>query len=465
MSLARDSMSPPNSAPLWSSQVAAYIGTIGAAVGLGSVWRFPYLAGVHGGGLFIAVFMIACLFIAAPLLIAEFMIGRYARVPAPAAAGTMAASVGASRRWNIIGQLGTGASFLVISYYSIIAGWVIAYACKCGFGQLAGLSRPALHAEWALFIDNPWRLMGWQALFLGAVTYVSARGLGRGIEIASRIRAPALLISLLVLVAYSLATGDIAETLRFAFAPHWSALSGQMVLAAIGQAFYACGVGAALMIAYGSYMSRHAPLVRPAMLITLSILVVSLLATLMVFPLVFRFHMNPAAGPTLVFEVLPAAFAVMPAGRFIGTIFFLLLILAAFTPTLAMFEPVVATLQARGFRRGTAAITTAASTWLVGIGSVLSFNVLAGWHPFEHVPSLGGKTLFELADFVAGNILMPVGALFTSIFIGWKLLPATLAAEIGGSSVILLRTCRILLRWICPAAILAVLIAAFIPGG
>ena len=457
-------MPTPKVTPNWSSQLAVYLGTIGAAVGLGSIWRFPYLAGTYGGGLFIAVFVIACLFTAAPLLIAEFMIGRYARVPPPAAAGAMAADLGASRRWNVIGQLGTLASFVVASYYTIIAGWVIAYAWKCGLGTLAGLPRPALHAEWEGFLASPWRLMGWQVLFLGAVAYISARGLGRGIEIASRIRAPALLILLLLLDAYSLATGDVGETLRFAFAPRWSALSGEMVLAAIGQAFYANGVGAALMIAYGSYMSRRATLVRPALLITSSILLVSLLATLLVFPLVFRFHMDPAAGPTLVFEVLPAAFAVMPGGRLIGTIFFLLLILAALTPTLAMFEPIVAWLEARGLKRRAAVATTAVSMWLAGIGSVLSFNVLAGWHPFEHVPALAGKTVFELADFIAGNVLMPVGALCSSLFIGWKLNREMFAAEIGGTSVLVWKACRIMLRYLCPAAILAVLLAAFVPG-
>lgn len=453
-----------NLTPNWSSQLAVYLGTIGAAVGLGSIWRFPYLAGTHGGGVFIGVFVIACLGIAAPLLVAEFMIGRYARVAPPAAAGAMAVDIGASRRWNIIGLLGTGASFVICSYYSIIAGWVIAYALKCGQGALAGLPRPALHAEWERFLANPWLLMGWQVLFLGAVAFISARGLGRGIELASRIRAPALLILLLLLDAYSLATGDVAQTLRFAFAPHWSALSGEVVLAAIGQAFYANGVGAALMIAYGSYMSRRAPLVRPALLITASILLVSLLATILVFPLVFRFHMDPAAGPTLVFEVLPAAFAVMPGGRLIGTVFFLLLILAALTPSLAMFEPVVAWLEMRGMPRGRAVVTTATTMWLAGVGSVLSFNVLASWHPLDHVPVLAGKTVFELADFIAGNLILPVGALFTCLFIGWRLNQAMFSTEMGGKTTLVWTVCRIMLRYVCPAAILAVLLAAFLPG-
>jgi neurotransmitter:Na+ symporter, NSS family len=457
-------ISKPNIAPKWSSQLAVYLGTIGAAVGLGSIWRFPYLVGTHGGGTFIGVFVIACLVIATPLLVAEYMIGRYARVPPADVAGAMAADIGASPRWNIIGQLGTIAAFLIGSTYTIVAGWVVAYAWKCGRGALAGLSRPELHDEWRQFLSDPWASMGWQALFLGAVAFISAHGLGRGIEIASRIRAPALLVLLLLLDGYSLASGDVAEGLRFAFAPHWNTISGELVLAAIGQAFYATGVGCAMMLAYGSYMSRAAPLLRPALFVSGSILLVSLLATLLVFPLVFRFHLDPAGGPTLVFEVLPAAFASMPGGRLVGTVFFLLLILAALTPSLACFEPTVASMIARGVSRRRSAVTTAILMGLAGVGSILSFNVLSSWHPLKQVPVVAEKGVFELVDFISGNVLLPVGALLTCVFIGWRLDEKMFAAEIGGSGVWVWKACRVLLRYVCPIAIFAVLVVAFLPG-
>ena len=448
----------------WSSQLAVYLGTIGAAVGLGSIWRFPYLAGTLGGGVFIGAFVLACLFIATPLLVAEFMIGRYSRRAPIDAAGSMALSIGRSRRWNIIGKIATIAAFMICSYYTIVAGWVVAYAWKCATGALAGMSRPELQTVWRHFLADPWQIMGWQVLFLCAVTFISARGLGPGIELASRIRAPVLLVLLLVLDAYSLATGDVAQTLRFVFVPHWSMLSAGVILAAIGQAFYATGVGMGMMIAYGSYMSRRAPLVRPALLVSGSILLVSVMATILVFPLVFRFHMDPAGGPALVFDVLPTAFALMPGGRFIGTIFFVLLIFASLTPTLAGFEPVVAWLQARGMRRGPAAATSVFAAWLAGIGSVLSFNVLANWRPLDWIPILAGKTMFEVVDFVSGNLLLPVCALLTCIFIGWRLDRATFAAELDGASALLAAVCRVLLRYVCPVAIAAVLLAAFLQG-
>jgi neurotransmitter:Na+ symporter, NSS family len=453
-----------SSTPIWSSQLAVYLGTIGAAVGLGSIWRFPYLAGTLGGGAFIGLFVLACLVIATPLLIAEYMIGRYSGLAPTDAAGAMAVSIGRSRRWNIIGQIGTTAAFLITSYYSIVAGWVVAYAWKCATGALAGLSRTGLQGEWQHFLAGPWQLMGWQVLFLGLVAFISGRGLGPGIELASRIRAPALLVLLLLLDAYSLATGDVAQTVQFVFAPHWSAVSPNVVLAAIGQAFYATGVGMAMMLAYGSYMPRRAPLVRPALLVSGSILAVSLLATILVFPLVFRFRMNPAGGPTLVFDVLPTAFSFMPGGRWIGSVFFLLLIFAALTPTVAGIEPVVAWLQARGMRRGPAAAVSAFTAWLAGIGSVLSFNVIAGWHPLAGIPIFAGKTFFEVVDFVSGNILLPLSALLTCVFVGWRLDKATFDAELAGTAALVAGGCRILLRYVCPAAISAVLVAALLQG-
>jgi NSS family neurotransmitter:Na+ symporter len=454
-----------SSTPVWSSQLAAYLGTIGAAVGLGSIWRFPYLAGTLGGGTFIAVFVLACLFIATPLLTAEFMIGRHARLPPTSAPGALAASIGASRHWNVIGQTATVAVFLIISYYTMIAGWVVAYAVKCARGDLVGLTRPMAQAEWHAFLSDPWQLIGWQLVFLVTVAFISGRGLGRGIEVVSRIRAPALLVLLLLLDGYALYTGDVTAALRFAFAAHWEALSAGLILAAIGQAFFATGVGLGMMLAYGSYMSRDAPLVRPALAVSGSILLASLLATLLVFPLVFRFHMDPAGGPALVFDVLPTVFAVMPGGRLVGTVFFLLLILAALTPTLAGLEPIVAWLGTRGWSRPRAAAVSAVAVWVTGLGSVLSFNVLANWHPLNVVPLLTGKTLFELIDFFAGSVLAPVGALLTCLLTGWRLDRAIFAAELRGTAPFVRRTCRMLLRYVAPLAIGAVLLAAFLPGG
>jgi NSS family neurotransmitter:Na+ symporter len=446
----------------WPTQAAFYLATVGAAVGLGSIWRFPYLTGTNGGSAFVFIFVVACVAIATPLLVAEFMIGRRSRRSPPEAAGAVAASFGQSRAWNVIGTLGTVAAFLIMSYYTVIAGWVLAYAWKCASGEITALAPREVAGHFHEFLANPLRLGAWHFAFIALVCAISARGVNRGIELANRIRAPGLLILLLILVAYALATGDVARGLAFAFTPDLGKLSANVVLAAIGQAFYATGVGMAIMLAYGAYVPQGASLVRSALVLSGAIVLVSLLATLMIFPLVYKYGLNPAQGADLVFNVLPAAFAEMPAGRIIGTLFFLLLVLAALTPSLAGIEPIVAWLQQRhGLARSKAACAAAMSVWIVGIGSVLSFNLWASWHPFSRITRLRSMTVFDALDFISSNVLLPVGALLTCTLIGWRL-PNTLGdAELAEETARVRRLILLLLRYMCPVAIAAVLITAF----
>ncbi|HKU14166.1 MAG TPA: sodium-dependent transporter [Steroidobacteraceae bacterium] len=443
----------------WSSQLAFYVGAVGVAVGLGSIWRFPYLAGVHGGSVFVFAFVLACLLIAAPLLVAEFMIGRRSRMSPPQAAGELAAAAGLSTRWNSIGWLGTVAVLIIGGYYIVIAGWVLAYTWKCAVGTVTNSATPAEAAAlFDAFRADPLEMGAWHLAFLCLVAWISARGLARGIEVVNLLRAPALLVLLLILTGYALYTGDVERGLHFAFAPDFSKLSAEVMLAAIGQAFFATGVGMAVMIAYGAYVGRDVSLVHSALVTTGSIVVVSLLATLMVFPLVYGYGMNPAQGSELVFHVLPAAFAEMPAGRLIGTLFFLLLVFAALTPSIAVLEPSVAWAEQRfQVSRGRAVIIVTAVTWLLGIGSVLSFNYWADWKPLSWIALLSDQTFFGVSDYIASNVLLPFGALLTSLFIGWRLdwgiAEDELAVERRGVRVAI----RFLLRWVCPFAIAAVM--------
>lgn len=444
----------------WSSGVAFYLATIGAAVGLGSIWRFPYLVGAHGGSAFVLVFVLACLAIAIPLLAAEFLVGRRARTSPMRAVGVVAEAAGRSRAWNAIGVLGVLAAFLIISYYTAIAGWVLAYAWKCATGSLAGLSQAEATAVWEAFLASPGQMLAWQAAFLALVGWVSARGVNRGVEIANRWRAPVLFALLAVLVAYALATGDVARGLAFAFQPDFSKIDGAVLVAAVGQAFFATGVGMAMMITYGAYAPADSSVVRSGALIAVSILIVSLMATVVVFPLVFRFGMDPAQGPELVFVVLPAVFAEMPGGTLVGATFFVMLVVAALTPSLAGFETVVSWLEDRWHVARPKAVAIAiGSSWAVGLASILSFNVLASWHPLDAVPAFAGKTWFDVVDYVASNVLLPAGALLTSLFVGWRLPLATVEEGLAQSPPLVRRLCVLLLRWVCPVALAFVLVA------
>ncbi len=445
----------------WTSRLGFYLAAPGAAVGLGSIWRFPYLTGTNGGSAFVFVFILACLGIATPLLVAEFMMGRRSRRNPAEAAGEVAASFGRSRGWNAIGVLGTAAAFVVMSYYTVIAGWVLAYAWKCVSGELNALPRSAVETQFHEFLSNPWRVGGWHLAFVVLLGGISARGVNRGIEVANKIRAPALLILLLVLVAYALATGDLRQGLAFAFAPDFSRLSANVVLAAIGQAFFATGVGMGMMLAYGAYVPRGASLVRAALFISGSIVLVSLLATLMIFPLVYRYGLNPAQGAELVFNVLPVAFWEMPGGRIVGSLFFVFLILAALTPSLAGLEPMVAWLaQRQGMSRPRAAFAASAAVWAVGIVSVLSFNAWASWHPLDIIPRLRSMTAFDVLDFVSSNLMLPIGALLTCALIGWRLPAGLMDTELTEERAGARRWLRFLLRYVCPLGVIAVLVTA-----
>lgn len=446
-------------AAAWSSNLSVYLCTAGASVGLGSIWRFPYLAGTGGGSAFILIFILACVLVATPLLAAEFALGRKSRLSPPDAAGAVAGN----RHWNAIGILGTLAAYLIFSYYTVIAGWVLAYAWKCAIGLLAAAGPQHVAGLWTEFQARPLEVECWHAVFVALVVVISARGLQGGIEPANRIRAPALLVLLLILVAYALSTGDVRRGLTFAFKPDFSAVNAQVVLSAIGQAFYATGVGQAMMIAFGAYIDRGTSLVRTSLVITGSILAVSLLATMMIFPLVFGYGLNPAQGPALVFDVLPRVFTEMPGGRLVGSLFFLLLVLAATTPSIALLEPVAAWVMSRfGLSRAAAVWAIGITSWALGIGSVLSFNLWAGWFPLSFIPVFAHKTVFDLLDYVSSNIMMPVGALLTSILVGWRVSSVFERDELAETTPIARTACVWLLRYVCPLAILAVFVATLV---
>lgn len=447
----------------WSTDLGFMLGAVGAAVGLGSIWRFPYLAGAGGGFAFIAVFVIACLAFGAPMLIGEAIIGRWSRTSPQRSAGTIAARFGYSRGWDVVGWTGPVAGYLVTSYYTMIAGWVLAYAWLFLTGAYPRGGVAAAAERFHSLTTDTTAASLWQLGFFALVTYISARGVNRGVEFANRWRAPALLAILLVLVIYSLATGDVQRGLSFAFSPDFTRLTPTVLLDAVGQAFYALGICVGVMIVYGAYMPAGEPVGRSVVAVIGSILVVSALATVVIFPLVFHYGLNPASGPELVFQVLPVAFAEMPGGRAIGTLFFALLVLAAFTPTMALMEPWVSWLMERfGLRRAVASCVATGSCWLVGQGSVASFGAAAQWRPLASIPRFAAMNLFGIVDFVSSNLLMPLSALLVSVFLGWRLAGRVPDEEYVGLSAGARRLLLFSLRYLCPVGIAIVLVVGLL---
>ena len=453
-------MSAPRKIEIWSSHLGFYLSVSGAAVGLGTLWRFPFLAGQHGGGLFVLVFTLACVLISAPLLVAEFMLGRRGGPNVPAAAGNVAVAAGHPRSWAVIGALGTLAIFLIMSYYSVVGGWVFSYVEAYAFGAASNLDRDALAARFAALLADPWRLMFWHALFMGATVAIAAAGLNRGIEAANKIMLPGLFGILLGLAIYALAQGDATRGIEFLTHADFRELNGGLVLAAVGQAFFATGVGMAIMIAYGSHVAANESLPRSAIIVVGSIILASVLSSLLIFPLVFEYGVDPAQGPQLAFIVLPSIFVGMPGGAFVGTLFFVLLAFAALTSSIAGLEPAAGWLMDRfGIGRVKAISLVAFAAWLLGLTTVMSFNHWNDVYPLAAFERFHTATIFDLTDFVSANLLLPVGALLTCAFVGWRLRRETVGADFGARApfrAVLLA----LLRYVCPLAIVAVLAGA-----
>lgn len=442
----------------WSSRIAFYFVSIGAAVGLGSMWRFPYLAGQYGGA-FIVVFIATCALITTPILAAEFLLGRRGRGSPPAATRAVATMAGRAPSWASIGWLGTLAMFVIMTYYGVIGGWVLAYAADFAGDGLRGLDAAAIGDRFAALLGDPRALASWHLLFMALTVAISAAGLARGIELANKIMIPGLFALLITLVGYSFATGDMARGAPFIFRADWSQLDAAVVLAAVGQAFYATGIGMGIMLAYGAYVPREVSLLRSGAVISTSIIVASILASLVIFPLAFRHGVDPAQGPELAFVVLPTIFATMPGGQWAGSAFFVLLAFAALSSAIAGIEPSAGVLRERlGWSRGTAATVVGGAMWLAGLTAVLSFNAWAGVRPLAAVPAFADTGIFELLDYTSANLLLPVGALLTCVFVAWRL-PARVVGDELGLRGGLLRGYRLVVGLLCPLAILALFVA------
>lgn len=441
----------------WSSNLAFYLSIAGAAVGLGTLWRFPFLAGHHGGGLFVLVFVVACLLIAVPLLTAEYLLGRRGGPNVPQGAGRVAKASGLSSRWAAIGVLGTLAVFMIMTYYSVIGGWVLSYVAAYATGEVSGLTHAEITTRFNALLADPWRLTFWHAAFMAATVAISSAGLHRGIEVANKIMMPGLFGILLGLAIYALNQGDAGRAIAFLTQVDFSQLSGELVLAAVGQAFFATGVGMAIMIAYGSHVGPATSLPKSAGVVVLSIILASVLCSLLIFPLAFDSGVDPAQGPQLAFIVLPSIFIGMPGGDIVGTLFFVLLAFAALSSSIAGLDPAGGWLMERfGLTRAPAVAIVAAAAWLLGLATVLSFNHWSGVHPLAGIERFKASTIFDLTDFFASNVLLPVGALLTSLLVGWRLDRAMIAGDFGANprvrAVLLM-----LLKYLCPLAIIGVL--------
>lgn len=438
----------------WSSRTGFIFAAIGSAVGLGNFWRFPYTAGENGGGAFVLVYVICVLFIALPLVMSELLIGRRGKMSAVAGTRAVAKEANQGTWWSAIGWLGIATGTLILTFYSVIGGWVIAYILKALTGSFAGASADQIGDMFNTLLADPLQLIFYHTLFIALTAFIVMRGLKGGIEAAVTILMPTLFLMMVGMAIYAAFTGAFVEAVEFLLVPDFSKINSDVVLDAIGQAFFSVGVGAAIMLTYGSYLPKEVNLSESAFVISIADTGVAILAGMLIFPIVFQYGLDPAAGPGLVFVTLPIAFAQMFGGVIIAALFFILLLVAAITSSISLFEISVAWgEEEHGMSRTVSAIIFAGLIWFVGLGTVFSFNNWAGFYPFGGIELFAEMTVFDMIDYITGNIMLLTGGVMIAVFTGWAMSRQATLDELGLSDGFLFSAWLILVRFVAPLAI------------
>lgn len=455
----------------WSNRLMFILAATGSAVGLGNIWKFPYITGENGGGAFVVVYLACIAIVGVPIMMAEIMIGRRGRQSPINTMRSLARDEKAGRAWVLLGWGGVLAGFFILSYYSVIAGWALSYVFRTAAGVFNGVTADGVQSIFNGLVGDPERLLAWHTLFMVMCMAVVARGVRHGLEKAVRILMPALFILLLLLLGYAYNTGAFQQGLDFLFTPDFTkvfykceilnsvescSFDGGPMLVAMGHAFFTLSLGMGAIMVYGSYMPKNSSITASAIMIALLDTVVALIAGMAIFPIVFANGLEPGSGPGLIFQTLPIAFGSMPGGSLFGTIFFVLLVFAAWTSGISLIEPAVAWLvENKEMSRVRASIWVGMSVWLLGLGSVFSFNIWSG-EEFQ----LFGKTFFDLLDYLSANIMLPMGGLLIAIFAGWSMRRVSSVDEFNMGDGFVYKIWWLLIRYITPVAVIAVFLNA-----
>ncbi|WP_136247258.1 sodium-dependent transporter [Halomonas borealis] len=409
----------------WSSRLGFILAATGSAVGLGNIWKFPYMVGESGGAAFVLVYLLSIALIGLPILVTEWMIGRRGQNNPANAMADLATSAGRSKAWMLVGISGILGAFMILSFYSVIGGWSLYYTLNSVTGAFSGQGADGIGALFNDMLGNPGLLLAGHSVFMLLVIGIVARGVTKGLESAARLLMPALGVLLVVLVGYGMTTGHFGEAVSYLFNPDWSKLSGETVLAALGHAFFTLSLGMGIMMAYGSYLGEEVNLLKTARTVVIMDTVIALGAGLAIFPLVFANNLDLASGPGLIFVTLPLAFGQMGGGIVLGLMFFLLLTFAAVTSAISLLEPVVEFVEERTpLSRGASAVVAGAAAWALGIAALLSFNLWSG-------PVLFDLNVFDLLDKLTSKFMLPLTGLGAIVFTGWFLDKESVRRELG----------------------------------
>ncbi|MCQ2291661.1 MAG: sodium-dependent transporter [Bacteroidales bacterium] len=449
-------MADINNSRGFTSNIGAILAAAGGAVGLGNIWRFPYMLGQNGGGAFLLIYIFFVFLIGIPLMMTEFIIGRRSQSNAVGAYRKLAPN---QKGWLILGILSILGGLLIYAFYSVVAGWTLNYLMLACGGKLAGKDTQAITQTFTNFTQGTWWPLASQFLFLILTGAVVTMGVQKGIEKISKILMPALFILLIAMCVRSLTLSGASQGLTFLLKPDFSKIDSHCMLAALGQSFFSLSLGMGCMVTYGSYIQKSDKLFKTSAWIAACDTFVALLAGAVIFPAVFAFGMNPASGPELVYIVLPNVFNSMPAGNLFAIIFFLLLSIAALTSTISLLEILVAFgVEELHWKRKTSSIISTLAVFIIGSICTLSFGPLKEFHLLD-------RTIFELFDFLTASYLMPIGALLMTIFLGWFYPKVEVKDELSNGGKLKVRAFNLyylILRYIAPLALLIILISGIV---
>ncbi|MDD3254545.1 MAG: sodium-dependent transporter [Parabacteroides sp.] len=430
----------------FGSKLGVIMATVGCAVGLGNIWRFPYMIGQNGGAAFLAIYIICIILLGLPVMLSEFFIGRYTRKNAAGAFKVLAPGT----KWSLIGYNGVLASFLILGFYSVVAGWTLEYIMQAVTGSLSDKAPEAFAQDFKLFSTEIFRPILWTVTFIGLTHFIVVSGVKEGIERTSKVMMPILFLILLALCIRSVTLPNASEGLYFLFKPDFSKITSAVVLSAMGQAFFSLSIGMGCLITYSSYFSKDTKMQITALQVTILDTLVAVMAGIMIFPAVFSFGIAPTAGPELVFITLPNVFQQLPMGAIWSLVFFLLLALAALTSTISLHEVATSYVHEEyQITRTKAACFVSGGVMVLGILSSLSIGI---WKEY----TLFGLTFFDLLDYLTAKIMLPFGGMLICIYLGNRVDRKILKEELTNKGTVpfyFFNTYAFFMKYIAPIAI------------
>lgn len=460
----------------WSSRTAFILAAVGAAVGLGNIWRFPTLAGENGGGAFVLVYIGFVVLLGLPLVLSEISLGRAGGEDAIGSMRNVARESGRSERWRGVGALQITSGFLILSFYCVVAGWVVNYILVSGgdwLGAIAsgdplasafvGETQEQITGRMGALFADPVRMIALHGAFMAVTIWIVASGVHDGIEKAATWLMPAFFVLLVMVTIYGAFTGNFGDAVAFMFTPDFAKLTPGALNEALGQALFSLSLAAGGLLTYGAYVGKEVNLAPTAAMIAAADTTVAILAGLMIFPIVFAVGLDPAAGPALIFQTLPVAFSSMPAGSMIGFVFFVLIFFAALTSSISLLEgPTAWVIDRFGVSRKLSALAVGSVAFLIGVACALGYNLWADVRPLGFWDIFANTDILDTIDGFTGKIMLPVAALLVAVFIGWRADRKLVERETGLSGA-LFGLWRFLVAWLCPLAVGLVLLFGLFP--